>query len=86
MVIINFLKNLIKNKPNTIDKLDELESKVIEAKEDWQAAQKVCDEITDQRYLDIAILKVARAERKYIHYLKLIKESTGKNRESEIGH
>ena len=78
MGIIEFLKNLTKNKPNTIDNLDELELKVLEAKEDWQAAQKLCDEITDPKYLDSAILKVARAERKYIHYLNLIKDSTNK--------
>ena len=78
MGIFKFLKSLTKNKPSTIGTLNELELKAFEAKKDWQAAQKICDEITDLKYLDSAILKVARAERKYIHYLKLLKESRGK--------
>lgn len=77
MGIIKFLKNLTIHKPDTISKLGELELKVLEAKKDWQAAQKVCDEVTDPKHLDNAILKAIRAERKYMHYLKLIKESSG---------
>ena len=76
MGIIKFLKNLTKDKPNTINTLAELELKVLKAKEDWHTAQKICDEITDPTYLDSAILKTIRAERRYMHYLKLIKEST----------
>ena len=78
MGIVSFFKSLIKNKPNTISKLDELELKALEAKTDWQIAQKICSEITDPKHLDHAILKVVRAERKYIHYLKLIRASTDK--------
>ena len=76
MGIIKFLKNLTKDKPNTIRTLAELELKVLEAKEDWQDAQKICDEITDPKYLDSAILKAIRAERRYMHHLKLLKELT----------
>ena len=78
MGIIKFFKNLTKSKPSS--RLDELQLKVLEAKEDWQIAQKMCNEITDPKHLDNAILKVARAERKYIHYLTLIKAATGKGK------
>lgn len=60
--------------------LDDLEIKLLDAKMDWHAAQKLCDEITDPRLLDTAILKVVRAERRYMHYLKLIKQTTVKER------
>jgi len=81
MGIIGFLKTLTNHKSDAISelgKLGELELKVLEAKKDWQAAQKVCDEVTDPKHLDNAILKAVRAERKYMHYLKLVKQSTGK--------
>ncbi|KUO49640.1 MAG: hypothetical protein APF76_00215 [Desulfitibacter sp. BRH_c19] len=73
MKLKQLFKFLNKQKPTTIS---DLELKLLNAKKEWLEAQKICDEITDHRELDTAILKVVRAERRYMHYLELIKHIT----------
>ncbi len=73
MKLKEFFKTL---KSQNAKPISDLEIKLLDAKKEWLAAQKICDEITDHRELDTAILKVVRAERRYMHYLKLIKHTT----------
>lgn len=76
MKIKEFFKTLKNQKTNTVSAVSSLELKLLDAKKEWLDAQKICDEITDHRELDMAILMVVRAERRYMHYLKLIKHKT----------
>ncbi|MEW6624987.1 MAG: hypothetical protein AB1420_18025 [Bacillota bacterium] len=72
------LKNLFKpfrSKSDQISHIEELTAKMQDALIEWKTAQKAYDEITDPQQLDLAILKVVRAERRYMHYLKLIKQN-----------
>ncbi len=79
------LKELFKTLKNQkTNPVSDLELKLLDAKREWIDAQKICDEITDHRELDTAILKVVRAERRYMHYLRLIKHSTIKQGENVL--
>lgn len=55
---------------------DPLYQALLEAKEEWENARNLFEEVTENDLIDFAIHRLEAAERRYMYLLKLIKEKS----------
>lgn len=71
---INLIRNITGNSNRLNAEKEELYKLLTEAREEWQTAQNVFNNVSDPGLVDFAIYNMKAAEKKYVYLMQKAKE------------